>query len=110
LYIPYINITQLNAYSICFTTIDKTQALISLVNFILYLIRFFLILLTCASTICGLRNDRIPMTAHYAEIFAAVLKVLPAQILYPNGNVKKLVKFLNMKSGVKSFFKKNALG
>jgi hypothetical protein len=50
------------------------------------------------------------MTAHYAEIFAAVLKVLPAQILYPNGNVKKLVKFLNMKSGVKSFFKKNALG
>jgi transcriptional regulator with XRE-family HTH domain len=59
--------------------------------------------------ISGLENDRIPMTAHYAEIFAAVFKVHPAEILYPNGNVKKSPEILKLEKRAEAFFKKNAV-
>ncbi len=41
------------------------------------------------SNISALENDRIAMTSHYAEIFGTILKLHPADILYPNRVVKK---------------------
>lgn len=41
------------------------------------------------SNLSGLENDPIQMTSYYAEIFAAVFKVHPSDILYPNGYLKK---------------------
>lgn len=38
------------------------------------------------SNISALENDRLPMTSHYALIFAAALSIHPAEILFPNGN------------------------
>lgn len=32
-----------------------------------------------------IESDKIPMTQHYAEIFAAALNVRPTVFLYPNG-------------------------
>lgn len=37
----------------------------------------------------ALENDRMDMTAHYAEILAAALGVHPTDILFPNGQWEK---------------------
>lgn len=41
------------------------------------------------SNISSLENDKIEMTRHYAEIFAAVLRVHPTLIMYPDGDFEK---------------------
>ena len=58
----------------------------------------------------GLENDRIEMTSHYAEIFAAVFKVHPSEILYPNGNVKKSSEILKLEKKAEAYLKKVAVG
>ncbi len=60
--------------------------------------------------ISGLENDRIAMTSHYAEIFAAVFKIHPSEILYPNGHVKKSPAILKLEKKAEAYFKKNAVG
>jgi transcriptional regulator with XRE-family HTH domain len=41
------------------------------------------------SNLSAIENDRIGMTQHYAEVFAAALNVHPTVFLYPNGEFKK---------------------
>lgn len=60
--------------------------------------------------ISGLENDRIEMTSHYAEIFAAVFKVHPSEILYPNGHVKKSADLLKLEKKAEAYFKKVSAG
>jgi transcriptional regulator with XRE-family HTH domain len=54
----------------------------------------------------ALENDRIPMTSYYAEIFAAVFKVHPADILYPNGKINKSAEFLRLEKKAEAYIKK----
>jgi DNA-binding XRE family transcriptional regulator len=62
------------------------------------------------TNISGLENDRIEMTSHYAEMFSAVFKVHPSEILYPNGHVKKSADFLKLEKKADAFFKKVPAG
>jgi transcriptional regulator with XRE-family HTH domain len=41
------------------------------------------------SNLSALENGKIKMTKHYAEIFAAALRVHPTQFLYPDGTFAK---------------------
>lgn len=60
--------------------------------------------------ISGLENDRIDMTSHYAEIFSAVFKVHPSEILYPNGHVKKSSEILKLEKKAEAYLKRIAVG
>ncbi len=60
--------------------------------------------------ISGLENERIQMTSHYAEIFSAVFKIHPSEILYPNGHVKKTSELQKLEKKAEAFFKKIAAG
>lgn len=41
------------------------------------------------NNLSALENDRIEMSQHYAEVFAAALDVHPMVFLYPNGKFEK---------------------
>lgn len=41
------------------------------------------------SNLSAIENDKIELTQHYAEIFAAALGIHPVVILYPNGRFEK---------------------
>ena len=41
------------------------------------------------SNLSAIENDKIEMTPHYAEIFAAAFGVSPSSLLYPNGQSEK---------------------
>lgn len=41
------------------------------------------------SNLSALENNRIEMSQHYAEVFAAALNVHPMLFLYPNGKFEK---------------------
>ena len=41
------------------------------------------------SNLSAIENGRIPMTQHYAETFAAALRIHPTVFLYPNGSFAK---------------------
>lgn len=41
------------------------------------------------NNLSAIENDRIEMSQHYAEVFAAVLDVHPMVFLYPNGKFEK---------------------
>lgn len=58
------------------------------------------------SNLSALENDRISMTSHYAEIFSAVFKVHPSEILYPNGHVKKSADLRKIEKKAEAYFKK----
>lgn len=58
------------------------------------------------SNLSALENDRTQMTSYYAEIFSAVFKVHPTDILYPNGHVKKSADLLKLEKKVAAYFKK----
>lgn len=58
------------------------------------------------TNLSALENDRIQMTSYYAEIFSAVFKVHPSDILYPNGHVKKSAELLKLEKKVDAYFKK----
>ena len=58
------------------------------------------------SNLSALENDRTHMTSYYAEIFSAVFKVHPTDILYPNGHVKKSADLLKLEKKVEAYFKK----
>ncbi|NOT77605.1 MAG: helix-turn-helix transcriptional regulator [Bacteriovoracaceae bacterium] len=58
------------------------------------------------TNLSALENDRTPMTSYYAEIFSAVFKVHPSEILYPNGYVKKSDDVLKLEKKAESYFKK----
>lgn len=53
--------------------------------------------------ISALENDRMPMTNRYAEIFSVVLNVHPADILYPNGHVRKSKELKEIEKRAKAF-------
>lgn len=42
-----------------------------------------------ANNLSAIENDRIQMSQHYAEVFAAALDVHPTAFLYPNGEFEK---------------------
>lgn len=46
------------------------------------------------------------MTSYYAEIFSAVFKVHPSEILYPNGHVKKSRDLLKLEKKAETYLKK----
>lgn len=48
------------------------------------------------SNLSAIENGKIDMTLHYAEIFAAALKIHPAVLLYPNGIFSKNKKLLEI--------------
>ena len=58
------------------------------------------------TNLSALENDRIPFTSHYAEIFAAVFKVHPSQILYPNGHVRSTPELKRLEKKAEAYFKK----
>lgn len=58
------------------------------------------------TNLSALENDRTQMTSYYAEIFSAVFKVHPSDILYPNGNVKKSADLLKLEKKAEAYFKK----
>jgi len=62
------------------------------------------------SNLSALENDRTQMTSYYAEIFAAVFKVHPSEILYPNGHVKKSADLLKLEKKVEAYLKKSSVG
>lgn len=62
------------------------------------------------TTISALENDRMPMTARYANIFAVVFSVKPQDILYPNGLVEKSKELQKIKKKAEDFFKREAAG
>ncbi len=62
------------------------------------------------SNISALENDRMEMTSHYAIIFGAVLKIHPAEILFPNGKVVKTAEILKIEKKAAAFLKKKAAG
>lgn len=53
--------------------------------------------------ISALENDRMAMTNRYAEIFSVVLNVHPADLLYPNGHVKKSKELKAIEKRAKAF-------
>lgn len=57
------------------------------------------------TNISAIENNRISMTSHYAEIFAAVLKIHPADILYPNRQIKKSSEILEIEKRASSILK-----
>lgn len=60
------------------------------------------------SNISALENDRLDMTAHYAEIFGAVFDIHPKDLLYPNKNLKKSEEVISVEKRAIEFFKKRA--
>jgi transcriptional regulator with XRE-family HTH domain len=48
------------------------------------------------SNLSALENDKLEITQHYAEIFAAALGFHPTVILYPNGHFEKSKKLLEI--------------
>jgi transcriptional regulator with XRE-family HTH domain len=48
------------------------------------------------SNLSAIENDRIGMTLHYAEVFAAALNVHPTAFLYPDGQFKKNAEILRI--------------
>lgn len=58
----------------------------------------------------ALENDRTQMTSYYAEIFAAIFKIHPSDILYPNGYVKKSAELLKLEKKAEAYFKKSSVG
>jgi len=61
------------------------------------------------TNISAIENGRINMTSHYAEIFAAVLKMHPADILYPNKQVKKTSEIIEIEKRAISILKGRAV-
>ena len=59
--------------------------------------------------ISGLENNRIAMTPHYAEMFAVIFKVHPADILYPNGYVRKTKEIIQLEKEAKAYLKKRSI-
>ncbi len=57
------------------------------------------------SNLSAIENDRIPMTQHYAEIFAAALNVRPTMFLYPNGKFEKSPELLQIEKRAAKFRK-----
>lgn len=62
------------------------------------------------TAISALENDRMGMTAHYADIFAIVFSVRPEEILYPNGYIRKSKELIEIEERASDFFKKMAAG
>ncbi len=57
------------------------------------------------NNLSAIENDRIEMSQHYAEIFAASLDVHPMVFLYPNGKFKKSSELLKIEKRAAKFRK-----
>jgi transcriptional regulator with XRE-family HTH domain len=55
----------------------------------------------------AIENDKILMTQHYAEMFAAALKVHPSVFLYPNGEFAKDEKLLEIEKRAQLILKRH---
>ncbi len=60
------------------------------------------------SNLSAIENNRIEMTRHYAEMFAAALNVHPTAFLYPNGQFKKDVEVMRIEKKRQSVLKKKS--
>ncbi|WP_413559653.1 helix-turn-helix transcriptional regulator [Bdellovibrio sp. HCB209] len=60
------------------------------------------------SNISALENGRIEMTLKYAGIFGAALNIHPAELLFPNGNVRKTTEMKAVEKRLKALNKKRA--
>ena len=58
----------------------------------------------------ALENNRIEMTVHYAEIFAAALGLHPSSILFPNGSYEKSKNILAIEKKATNLLKKKIAG
>ncbi len=57
------------------------------------------------NNLSAIENDRIEMSQHYAEVFAAALAVHPMIFLYPNGKFKKSSELLKIEKRAAKFRK-----
>ena len=57
------------------------------------------------SNLSAIENDRIQMSQHYAEVFAAALGVHPMIFLYPNGKFEKSSEILKIEKRAAKFRK-----
>ena len=57
------------------------------------------------NNLSAIENNRIEMSQHYAEVFAAALNVHPMIFLYPNGNFKKSAELLKIEKRAAKFRK-----
>ena len=62
------------------------------------------------TNISALENGRIGMTSHYAEILGAVLKLHPADLLYPNRRIVKSAEILEIEKKADFIIKRRAPG
>lgn len=57
------------------------------------------------NNLSAIENDRIDMSQHYAEVFAAALDVHPMVFLYPNGKFEKSSELLKIEKRARKFRK-----
>lgn len=57
------------------------------------------------NNLSAIENDRIDMSQHYAEVFAAALDVHPMVFLYPNGKFEKSSELLKIEKRAIKFRK-----
>jgi transcriptional regulator with XRE-family HTH domain len=57
------------------------------------------------NNLSAIENDRIEMSQHYAEVFAAALDVHPMIFLYPNGKFEKSSELLKIEKRAAKFRK-----
>ena len=57
------------------------------------------------NNLSAIENDRIEMSQHYAEVFAAALDVHPMIFLYPNGKFEKSSELLKIERRAAKFRK-----
>lgn len=59
-----------------------------------------------STNISALENDKISMTGHYADIFAAALGIHPRILLYPNGQFHKSEELKRIEKRAQKMLKK----
>ncbi|MGB4971162.1 MAG: helix-turn-helix domain-containing protein [Cyclobacteriaceae bacterium] len=57
------------------------------------------------NNLSAIENDRIEMSQHYAEVFAAALAVHPMIFLYPNGKFEKSSELIKIEKRAAKFRK-----
>ncbi|MCB0356743.1 MAG: helix-turn-helix transcriptional regulator [Bdellovibrionales bacterium] len=59
-----------------------------------------------STNISALENDKLPLTGHYADIFAAALGIHPRVLLYPDGQFYKSAELKKIERRAQKIIKK----
>ncbi len=62
------------------------------------------------ANLSALKNERLEMTVHYAEILGVALGLHPSTILFPNGYYEKSKDILEIEKKARAVFKKVLVG